>query len=266
MATIWEETKKQGAKMKGRSFKEKLEYFWEYYRIHTLILIGTVAVIGSLIHAYVTSREYALSIVMINSVADQFNGLTDGWTSDLTDILDFDPKEYEVYIDTSLVFGGNNVSANQEYASLQKFAALMSSSSMDIIISDSASFERNAQNNYLYDLRKLYSEEELEKLSDILYYTDAATFSDYSDDTDPNKIVDQSVYTVNHHDPTSMKDPIPVGFFADSTSLIGSSGAYAYLSEEDTYQGYPQEPVMGIVINTPRTEAAITGIGYFLNR
>ena len=46
--SIWEETKEQRQKMKGKSLKEKWNYFWEYYKIHTLVIILGVSLVGSL--------------------------------------------------------------------------------------------------------------------------------------------------------------------------------------------------------------------------
>ena len=262
MATIWEETKKQGSKMKGRPFKEKISYFWDYYKIHTLVGATVLILVISLIHAWATSKDYALSIVMVNSIVGQIEDIDVAWKSDLDERIEYDPKKYEIYIDTAMMLGQDSESANQEYANLQKLAAMISARSIDIFIADTESFERYAQNQYMYDLRNVYTEEELQKYSDILYYTDAATFSDYSDDVDPNAYPDQSVYIVDHHDPDSMKDPVPIGFFADESTVVGSSGAYAYLNPDDTFQGYPKEGVFGIVVNTERLDNAKIAIGY----
>ncbi|MBO4900155.1 MAG: hypothetical protein J5509_07675 [Lachnospiraceae bacterium] len=266
MTTIWEETKKQGSKMKGRPLSEKIAYFWEYYKIHTLVGATVLILVISLVHAWATSKDYILSIVMVNSIAAQIDDIDTNWISDLNERIEYDPKKYEIYLDTTMLLGQGSESANQEYANLQKLAAMISAQSIDIFIADTESFERYAQNEYMYDLRNIYTEEELQKYSDILYYTDAATFSDYSSDVDPNAYPDQSVYIVDHHDPDSMKDPVPIGFFADDTTVVGSSGAYAYLNPDDMFQGHPKEGVIGIMINTPRLDNAKIGIDYLTGK
>lgn len=267
MATIWEETKKQTLKMKGRPLKEKLAYIWEYYHIVILIAAGAIFILASLIKAFVTSKDYALSVVMINSVAGAFEGVTDEWTAELTDTLDFDQKKYEVYIDTSIMIGGPNVTASQEYASLQKFAALMSSKSMDIITADTPRFEQYAQNQYFCDLRDVFSQEELDEMTEYIYYTDAATYSDYGSDVDPSVDVNaiQAAYVIDHRDPSSMKEPVPVGFFIPESSRLGASGIYSHLPAEDAFQGHTPEAVIGIAINSPRLDNAKTGVEFFLN-
>ncbi|MCR5595702.1 MAG: hypothetical protein K6G12_07635 [Lachnospiraceae bacterium] len=265
MATIWEETKVQGSKMKGRPLKEKLAYFWEYYKIQTMIAVGVIVIAASLIHSWVTYKDYALCIVEVNSIADSIGGVTETWKYDLTELLDFDTDDYEIDIDTSLMLGSDTSSANAEYASAQKMAALLSSKSIDIFIADTPVFEQYAQNGSFSDLRDIYSYEELSAMEGRIYYTDAGTFSDY-DETDLNVTEKQAGYTIDHHDPSTMKDPIPVGFFADENTRIGASGIYGHLSESDTYQGYRTEPIIGIPANTTRLEAALTGLEYLMNQ
>ena len=37
--SVWDEVKEQRRKLKGRPFREKLSWFWEYYKIHTLVVL-----------------------------------------------------------------------------------------------------------------------------------------------------------------------------------------------------------------------------------
>jgi len=280
MATIWEETKTQTAKMKGRPLKEKLAYFWEYYRTTTLIVVGSAALLIALIHAIVTSKDYALSVIVINSITDEMTdvnttstattgsdaALSDVWINDLSSLITFDPKEYEIFIDTSMSLGTNTATANAEYANQQKLAAMMSAQTIDILVANTKVFEQYAQNEYYYDLREIYSAEEIQKFSDagLIYYTDASTYADY-DDTNLDVFEDQASYTVNHHAPDSIKEPVPVGFFLNESTRIGAAGIYSYLTTQDVYQGYPEEGVMGIPVNTPRVDNAKTAASYFLD-
>ena len=267
MSTIWEETKKQGSKMKDRPLKEKIAYFWEYYHVQVLIGAGALAIVISIIHAIATSRDYALSVVMINSIASSMTEVTDVWTSDLSELIEFDPKKYEVYIDSTIMLGSDRATANEEYASQQKMAALISSASIDILISDSEQFERYAQNNSFADLRTVYSESELKAFEGRIYYTDRNTFKDYESDANINVDINalQASYTVDHRDPSSMADPVPVGIYASGNTKIGNAGVYSHYTADDTYQGQPIEAVIGIPTNSPRIPAAVTGIDYFLN-
>lgn len=267
MTTIWDETKKQTAKMKDKPLKEKAEYFWEYYKIHTLIGLGALFFIISLVHAIATSKDYALSIVMVNSIASELELQTEEWINDLNSLIEFNPKKEEITIDSTISLGTDTASANSEYASLQKLAAMMSSKTIDIFVANNALFEQYAQNGYMYDLREILPADVLENYiqNDLVYYTDASTFSDYEEDTEGNTTAIQAEYIVDHHDPASMKDPIPVGLFVDNASTnIGKGGLFSYYTEADTFQGHKQEGVMGAPINTPRLDAVIIALQYFM--
>ena len=265
MSTIWEETKTQGAKMKGRPLKEKLEYFWEYYKIHTMIAAVVIIIAISLIRSWATAKDYALSIVVANSMANAMEGVSEKWAEDLSEIIEFDPKKYEIAIDTSIMMGAGTGSAEQDYANSQKMAALISAASIDVIATDTEMFEQYAQNQYLHDLRDVYSDDELASMEGHIYYTDAATYTDYSD-SDPDAFEKQASYVIDHHDPSTMKEPVPVGFFADESTRIGQAEIYFNLESLDPYQGYPREAVVGILINTPRLDASKAGFDYLTGR
>jgi len=269
MTTIWDETKMQASKMKGRPFKEKLGYFWEYYKTQTLIIVGSIALLTAIIHAVVTSKDYALSVVAINSIGFELDKYTEEWTNDLTSRLDFDPKKYEVAIDTSISLGTDSITATEEYANVQKFAAMMSSQTIDVLVANTSIYEQYAQNQYYQDLRTVFTEDELKAFDGQIYYTDAATYADYEkEDADPNYSATevQKEYIVDHRDPSSMESPVPVGIFLDAGTRIGDAGFYSYFIDTDIYQGHKEEGIIGIPINTPRLEAAHDAVLYFCNR
>lgn len=41
--SVHDEVKEQQQKLKGKPFKEKWAYFWEYYKIQTLVIIAVLA-------------------------------------------------------------------------------------------------------------------------------------------------------------------------------------------------------------------------------
>ena len=159
---------------------------------------------------------------------------------------------------------GNGTNPNIEYAAMQKLTAYLTSATIDVFIADSYVFEQYCQNRNLYDLRDIFTEEELESMSDIIYYTDAATYSDYDDVTNLDVAADQAKYVIDHHDPTSMKDPVPMGLFVTDTSRLGSTEAYSTLENFEDYQGYPSEAIIGITRNTTHFDSAVAAMKYFL--
>jgi hypothetical protein len=264
MATLREDTLAQLKEMKDKPFKEKAEYFWEYYKFHVLGIIAAIAIIAAIIHSVVSYRAYAISIIMVNPdniISDEF---CPEWESDLAEILQINTKKEQIYIDTSIQCG-NDTQQQIEYAALQKLVAFFTSRTADVFISNTPLYEEYSQNGHLSDLRNYYTEDELEAMADIIYYTDAATFSDYQDVTNLDAQEDQEKYIVDHRDPDSMEDPVPTGFFITDSSHLGKTGTYAYLSAFDQYQGHDQEAVIGIPIVVNDVDEAKLVIEYFLN-
>lgn len=263
MGTLREDTNEQIKTMKDRSFKDKFEYFWEYYKFHALGIIVGVAVIIAIIRSIVSYREYAISIIMVNPDNIVTEELAPEWESDLAEILQINTRKEQIYIDTSISVG-NNTPQQLEYSALQKLVAFFTSRTADVFISNTPLFEEYSQNGNLSDLRNYYTDEELEALSDIIYYTDAATFVDYQDVTNLDAKEDQEKYTVDHRDPDSMQDPIPTGFYITDSSRLGQAGVYAYINGLN-YQGHPQEGVIGIPVVVTDVEKAKIAVEYFLN-
>ena len=148
MATLREDTKAEWDKMKDRPFKEKPSYFWEYYKVHVIVAIIAVIFVVAMIRSFVTSKDYAVFIAAVDSF--DATGETKGvWAEELADIIGFDKDDYEVYIDSTVQFGGDSASTQSDYVSAQKLTALLTSRSMDIMIADMTVFEQYAQNDCL---------------------------------------------------------------------------------------------------------------------
>ncbi len=264
MATLREDTLEQIKEMKDRPFKDKAEYFWEYYKFHVIGIIAAIAILVAIIKSIVSYRDYAISIIMVNPDNIISDEISSEWESDLAEILQINTKKEQIYIDTSIQCG-NNTQQQIEYAALQKLVAFFTSRTADVFISNTPLYEEYSQNGNLGDLRNYYSEEELEALSDIIYYTDGATFADYQDVTNLDAKEDQEKYIVDHRDPDSMEDPIPTGFYITDSSRLGQTGTYAYLSAFDQFQGHDQEAVIGIPIVVNDVDEAKLVIEYFLS-
>ena len=57
-----DEVREQQNKLKGKTFKEKLDYFWDYYKVHTIVLVFSIVVISVFVKDIVTSKDNAFSM------------------------------------------------------------------------------------------------------------------------------------------------------------------------------------------------------------
>lgn len=249
--------------------KEKLAYFWDYYKIHTVVVIAVAAFVIAFINSYLSNKPFAFYAVMLNA-----NALTDNtaaasaWSEGFMEYAGIDPESYQVNIDTSIAIspdGGDQY----EVASRQKMAAMMHAGDIHAIVADTETFEGYARLEYFYDLTAAFTEEELAPYADLLYYTDGAAFDAETGGTlDEMEAAQEAVYNqvIDHGDPASMEKPVAVGIrIPQSGNKLGDSGYYDYIFESGyTFQGYPSEIVIGIPLSVETPEITLQFLNYMM--
>lgn len=263
---IREEQKKALSTM---STKEKLAYFWEYYKIHTLATIIIVVIVVSLVRQVVTSKDIGFYAVLIDAVTTDSNyGLNEIWNEEFQEYAQIDPDEYEVSIDTSVTLS-ESVDVEYMVANQQRLLAMLMAGNVSAFVAHTETFETYAQFEYFYDIESLLSTEELEKYGQYLYYTDAATFDKSSDipSDEENKQNDRGNLVINHRDPATMEQPVAVGIILTEDNKIARAGYYAYLKEAGyEYQGYPSDVVLGIPLTNKEPDLVIRFLEYIFER
>lgn len=263
---IREQQKKAFATM---SPKEKLAYFWDYYKIHTLVVICAIAFVVSFIHQIQENKPYAFYAVLMNA----FSGLDSNdtnvmWENEFLEYAGIDSETYRVCIDTSITQSSDGGS-QYEMANRQKMAAMLHAGDIHMIIADTETFEDYAHVETFYDLSQIFTDEELAPYADLLYYTDAAVFDEDTGTTlEEMEAAEKAFYekVVDHSDPSAMKKPIPVGIrIPTSGNKLADAGYYNYLQDgEHVFQGYPMETVAGIPLSAEDPKLALQFLSYLL--
>ncbi|MDE6662450.1 MAG: hypothetical protein K2K46_03810 [Lachnospiraceae bacterium] len=249
------EIREQMKKMKDMSLKGKISHLWTYYKLHAAIAIIAIAIVSSIIYNYATHKDTVLYAIFVNASMPHMDG--SGLSSEFEQYAGIDTNKYKAYFDFS--FRISDTTSMVETASTnEKLAAMMYARTGDVFIADSAVFEYYAQREYLADLEYILPKEALEEYKDYLYYTDASTIISSADEVtledieisgleSNNMINEDDSNVINHRDPSSMKEPVPVGIIIPEGSKILEAGCYDYLSDNGiTFQGYPSEPVIGV--------------------
>ncbi len=265
--SVHDEIKEQHQKAKEMGMKGKLAYFWDYYKIHTIVVICAVIFVISLIHQIKENKPYAFYAVLMNA----FSGLDSNdtnvmWENEFPEYAGIDSETYRVCIDTSITQSSDGGS-QYDMANRQKMAAMMHAGDIHMIIADTETFEDYAHVETFYDLSQIFSEEELAAYSDLLYYTDAAVFDEDTGTTlEEMEAAQRAFYekVVDHSDPASMKKPIPVGIrIPTSGNKLAEAGYYNYLQDgEHVFQGYPMETVAGIPLSVEDPSLALQFLSY----
>jgi len=245
---ISDEIRQEKQKTKNMSLKGKLSYFWDYYKIHTIVVIVAVFLITVIIRDIVNSKDYAFYGIYFNAV-QSFSA--DGQMEQFSEYMGIDTENYQALLDTGMYYSLTNLSETT-IASSQKFAAMVQAGDVDIVVSDEDVFANYAANELFYDLREVLPADLLEKYKDDIFYIDGAQIEALNTDENMDYEEEQEYYAdlkkkfTQHHDASVLKDPIPVGIYVGDTPVIVEAGCY------------PQStPVFGIVKNTTRLDTAV---------
>lgn len=251
------------------SFKEKLAYFWDYYKVHTIVAVLAVVFIISFISSYRSNKPFAFYAVLLNANTTQENStLSSTWAQEFLEYAGIDSEAYQVYIEPSITISEESGS-QYEIANRQKMTAMMHSGDIHAILADTETFEGYARLDYFYDLTEIFTAEELAPYADSLYYTDAAAFDEDTGETlEEMEAAQAEVYAkvIDHSDPSAMEKPVAVGIRIPKTgNKLADAGYYAYLDENNyTFQGYPSETVIGIPLSVENPDLALQFLTYIV--
>lgn len=244
---VMDEFKEERAALKNKTPKEKLSYFWYYYKWHVIVTIVIIAAVISLIHTYITGKDVGFYAVMLNSGA---TGNTDAYSQEVAEALGIDTEKYEVLFDTTMYVDFNNMD-DATVASSQKMMVYIAAAEFDIIVTDTASLEHYAYTDTLYDLRDLLSEEQLEKYEPYFYYIDKKVLDEKQAASDAMDDSYVPVYPADPSNPEDMTEPVPVGVYVNSCDDF-----------TDNFYFRADDIVYSIVVNTTRPEAAVQYLDY----
>lgn len=243
---INEEIREQQKKLKGKTFKEKLGYFWYYYKIHTLAVIFVVVFGSNLIKDIVTAKEEAFSATILNAYG---NETQDDFQAAFAKYAGIDTEVYDCHIDTSSTLN-YNMTSEVDLAIFQRVVAMAQTNSLDVLIGDLMPFTHFAGATLFLDLQDVLTDEEYIRYEPYFYYIDGATLDDededdvtYGSDGSTN-FIDAGV---DHTDPSSMEDPIPVGIYLPDSAKLEEFNCYTLTGET---------PIFGFVFSSAKLDTA----------
>lgn len=250
---VQDEIHEQHMKMKDMSLKGKLQYFWDYYKIHTIVILASIAFLVTLIHDIRSAKDYGFYSIMLNSA-----GLSSiSMEAAFSEYAGIDLETYDCFIDTDSRISYSSIT-QYDMATVQKLVALVQSREIDALVFDSEVFNNYANNEFFLDLNTFFTKEELAQYEDRLYYVDYAEIAKANEDTsyeneDLISTADAASLTIDdvlaeaqtHRHPEEMEQPIPVGIFLEGSPFAQQTGSYGQL-----------QPVFGVSATTTRPDMA----------
>lgn len=249
---VMDEFREEREALKNANFKTKWQYFLDYYKWPVIITAAIVISVISIIYTIITAKDYALNGYFLNTYAD--TDKSEAFQEILCEDLGIDSSKYMIYIDSSLNFTRGSFDEST-YASSQKIMATMAASDTDFLAADEDAFAYYATTDTFFDLREIYTDEELTEYSEYIYYIDmdavrarSEAAADYNPDLDIT-IFDQ----YDHFAPEEMSDPIPIAFCIEDSAKL-----------EGTYYFREGHMLLGIPANTQRLDTVKQFVAYLL--
>ena len=144
-----EQSTAEKKKLKDMTLKEKIEYIWEYYKLHITAAVIVVFIAASVINNVMNPPvpSYAGITFYEVYISDEDN---DAIKQVLTEALIENRDEYEIYMH-HMVSGGD---PQAEMAIVQKLMAMIMVNEIDIIIAERDVFASFAYEEFLADLNR----------------------------------------------------------------------------------------------------------------
>jgi len=257
---VMDEFKEEREALKHGTLKQKIAYFIDYYKWHTIIAIAAVAAVASFIIQTATRKDNAIYICMLNTTD---KSMVLGYEEEEEDIsfgdkfaqyAEIDTNEYAVHVDTSMYIDLNSMD-EQTMSSTQKFMTYLAAAEMDVIVTDVSSLEQYAYQEDFFDLREILSPGQLEKYEPYFYYIDRAVVAKRAEALEnPDKTYpDADLAIPDPKDPGAMKDPIPVGIYVNDCKEL-----------HDSFYFRGDDIVAGVFVNTQRPETSLQFLDFLM--
>ena len=140
--------------LKGMSKKEKAEYIWEYYKIHIIVTIVTIFIVGTFINSQITKIDYVFNLTMIGNIVDE--NKSNDLEKQLTKIVVKNGEERkQATVDCISLDGSSSDKSSMSNQYMQKFIAQISAGELDVVVLDKNLFESLVKQNIFFKLGSL---------------------------------------------------------------------------------------------------------------
>ena len=244
---VMDEFKEERNAIKQKSLKDKISYFFDYYKWHTVAIIAILAAAVSMIIHWVNMKDSALYICLLNTMT--FSQTKD-YIQRFEEYAEIDRADYEVTFDTSMyieIGGRDSVTAT----SFQKLAVYTAAGDLDVLITDPEIIEYYVDQGMFYDLRQILSSEQMTLYEPYFFYVDQAVLDAIQDAEARDETYD-AVFS-DPRQPEAMENPIPVGIFLDDCQRL-----------KENVQFFDEENVLSVLINSSNVESALKFIDFVM--
>lgn len=245
---VMDEFKEERAAMKNGTLKQKLTYFFDYYKWHVICGLIAVIFVGVLVRQLVTQKDTAFYAVLLNG-ASRIYPAESGHRDAFAEYAGIDTDEFDVVYDTSIQIG---TGTGDDYQSAQTLMIHITAADLDVMVSDLNSLRHYAYLGDFRDLRDILTQDQLNRYESSFYYIDQILVEEI-ENAKKEYDYDYSPVYGDPLRPEDMQEPVPVGILLpEDCSLLQD---YVF---PDT------DPAVSVLINSEHTETALQFIDFLM--
>lgn len=242
---VMDEFREEREAMKQKSFKEKIQYFCDYYKWHVIGAAALIAFVISMIYSVATRKEWAFYGAFINAYqTPDYNAFCD----DFAQYADIDLRKYDVMLDSNIyitdsVYDPGNVDT------MERLMVYIAAGDMDVMVSGPKIINRYAYYDTFQDLRQILPQDLQTQLEPYYYYMDLALADEFDALQESGETSNVPPYPADPSSPEGMENPVPVGLYVQDCPRIQD----AFIFQED-------EVILGVAGNVSQTDTILAFI------
>ena len=247
---VMDEFKEEREALKHGTPKEKLTYFFDYYKWHVIIAVFAIIAVIYTIQEVLNKKETVLYTCLLNTV--ELDPLE--YNNAFAESLGIDTEKYALFFDADTWIDINNMD-DATMASYQKLLAQLAAGELDIMITDTDSITNYSYQGDFFAMGELLTQEQYEMYEPYFYYIDLAAMEEwhnYVSDPD-NLLFDYSYDFPDPRKPENMTAPTPVGIFLDNCEAL-----------KKCYHFRSDDVVFCVFANSSHTDTALQYLDYLM--
>ena len=244
---LMDEFREEREAIKHGTLKQKLAYFFDYYKWHVVATVAAVSIVISLAVNIINQKETALYVCMLNSLSLD----SEAYAAGFAEFAGIDLGTYDLIFDTNLSIQEGELD-QASVATAQKLLVYIAAGQVDLMVTDNETLRIYTANDYFCDLREFLTPEQLERYEPYLYYVDMKVVEERQEAMDRS---DDS-YVPSYPDPRKpeeMERPVPVGLYLDNSQNFRNN--FFFMTDD---------VVLAVLQNTAKPETVRQFIDYVM--
>ncbi|GKX31997.1 hypothetical protein SH1V18_44770 [Vallitalea longa] len=153
-------------KFQELSRKEKVDYIWEYYKLHIIGGIIVIGIIASFLNIWVFNPPPKPAVSVNFMSTNIMTNVTEELEKELDDLIVTEEMGNKKVFVNTFVLGSPD--PQMEMATQTKFAASVQAQELDVMIMDKDKFEELAKQGNMLPLEEILAQQDLDMLSEKL--------------------------------------------------------------------------------------------------